>query len=78
MVELDNRIPFPLLEPVITRNEHIVFVGFAVAISPLVILGAGEFHPAHQAQRTDLGAGRESLDEVDDIVTGVVRNPTSA
>lgn len=36
------------------------------------------FHPAHQAQRTDLGAGREPLDEVDDIVTSVVRNPVSA
>jgi hypothetical protein len=73
MVELDDRVLFPLLEPVITRNEHIVFVGFAVAISPLVILGAGEFHPAHQAPRTELGAGRESLDEVDDMATGVVR-----
>jgi hypothetical protein len=35
VVELDDRILLPLLEPVITGNEHIVFVGFAVAISPL-------------------------------------------
>jgi hypothetical protein len=79
MVEVDDRVLLPLLEPVITGDKHVVFVGFAVAISPLVILGAGEFHPAHQEQqRTDLGAGREPRDEVDDIVTGVVGNPASA
>ena len=77
-MEVDDRILFPLLEPVIAGNEHVVFVGFAVAIPPLVILRAGEFHPAHQAQRADLGAGREPLDEVDDIVAGVVGNPASA
>jgi hypothetical protein len=43
MVELNNGILFPLLEPVITGNEGIVLVGLAVAILPLVILGAGEF-----------------------------------
>ena len=78
MMEIDNGILFPLLEPVITGNERIVFVGFALAISPVVILRAGEFHPAHQAQRADLGAGREPLDEIDNRVTGVVRNPASA
>ena len=78
MVEVDDGILFPLLEPVITGNQDVVFVGLAVAIPPLVILGAGEFHPAHQAQRADLGAGRKPLDEIDDIVTGVVGNPASA
>ena len=77
-MEVDDRILLPLLEPVITGNQDVVFVSFTVAISPLVILGAGEFHPVHQAQRADLGAGREPLDEVDDIVTDVVRNPASA
>ena len=77
-MESDDGILFPLLEPVITGNERIVFVGFAVAILPLVILGAGEFHPAQQAQRADFGAHREPLDEVDGHVTSVVRNPTSA
>ena len=43
MVEFNNGILFPLLEPVITGNEGIVLVGLAVAILPLVILGAGEF-----------------------------------
>ena len=78
VMEIDNRILFPLLEPAITGNERIVFVGFAVAIPPLVILGAGEFHPGHQAQRADLGADREPVDEIDDHIPGVVRNPTSA
>jgi hypothetical protein len=78
MVEVNDRILFPLLEPVITRNEDVVFVSFAVAIPPLVILGAGKFHPAHQTQRADLGTGREPLDEIDDRVTGVVSNPASA
>jgi hypothetical protein len=77
-VEVDDGILLPLFEPMIAGNERVVFVGFAEAISPLVILGAGEFHPAHQAQRADLGAGRDPLDEVDDIVTSVVSNPASA
>ena len=77
-MEVDDGILFPLLEPMIAGNEHVVFVDFAVAIPPLVILRAGEFHPAHQAQRADFAAAREPLDEVDDIVTGVVGNPASA
>src|SRR4029450_13232968 len=78
MVEVDDRIVFPLLKPVIAWNEDVMFVGFAVAIPPLVILGAGKVHPAHQVQWADLGACREPLDEVDDIVTSVVGNPASA
>jgi hypothetical protein len=78
MVKVDDRILLPRLEPVITGNEHVVFVGFAVTISPLVILRAGEFHPVHQAQRADLGADREPVDEINDMVTGVVGNPASA
>ena len=38
---------------------------FAMAIPPLVILGAGEFYPAHQAQRADSGARREPIYEID-------------
>ena len=78
MVEVDDGILFPPLKPVIAGNEDVVFVGFAVAIPPLVILRAGKFHPVHQAQRADLGAVREPLNEIDDRVTGVVRNPASA
>ena len=78
MVEVNDGILFPLLEPVITGNEDVVFVGLTIAISPLVIFGAEELHAVQQAQRADLGARREPLDEVDDIVTGVVSNPASA
>ena len=45
------------------RQRWPLVVGLAVAISPLVKPGAGEFHPARQAQRADLGAGRKSLDK---------------
>ena len=60
MVEVNDGILFPLLEPVITGNHNVVFVGCVPieAISPLIILGAGEFNLAHQAQQADLGAGR--------------------
>ena len=51
LVEVDDRVLFPLLEPVIAGNEDVVFVSFAVAIPPLVILRAGKFHPVHQASR---------------------------
>ena len=46
-VEINNNVPLP--EPVIARNEDVVFVGLTVTISPLVILRAREFHPVHQA-----------------------------
>jgi hypothetical protein len=59
-------------------NEGLVFIDFAVAILPLVILPTGECHPTDQAQRADPGAGRTALDEVDDHITGVVSNPASA
>jgi hypothetical protein len=39
---------FPLLKPVIAGIEGIVLFGFAVAIPPLVILGAGKLNPADQ------------------------------
>jgi hypothetical protein len=72
MVKVDDRILFPLLEPVITGNEDVVFVGLTVAIPPLIILGAGEFYPAHRAQQADLGADREPLDKVDPAAAGRV------
>ena len=31
MVKVDDAIVFPLLKPVITRNERVVFVAFIVA-----------------------------------------------
>jgi hypothetical protein len=34
MVEVNDGILFPLLEPVITGNEDVVFVGLTIAISP--------------------------------------------
>src|SRR5215475_508958 len=42
MVEVDDRVLFPLLEPVITGNEHVVFVSFAVAIPPLSNTSSGK------------------------------------
>ena len=58
-----------------------------LSLGDLIIIGERDinfatFVPAEavdvMAQRADLGAGREPLDEVDNIVTGVVSNPASA
>ena len=52
-MEVDDGILFPPLKPVIAGNEDVVFVGFAVAIFPLVILGARE-SPIQPTRRSGL------------------------
>ena len=47
MVEVDDCVFFSLLESVIKGKEYVVFVSFAVAISPLLILRVGKFYPVH-------------------------------
>lgn len=40
-------------EPEIAPNEAIMFVGLALAFSPLIKLGAGDAQPLHQAGLRD-------------------------
>ncbi len=48
-------VPFPVFDPVITRDFSVVLVGFAVAFFPGVILAAGQLQPGEQLLHRSAG-----------------------
>jgi hypothetical protein len=76
MMKVDDAPSFPILQPMIARDERVVLVGLAVALLPVVIFGAGEPDPGDQLQGADRGARRPALNEIDDHVADVVGDPT--
>src|SRR5271166_5633450 len=75
MMEADNGHLFPRLQPMIARHQSVMFVGFAVTITPKVILAPAQTNPVNQLQGTDLGAFRPVCDVVHDRVANVVCHP---
>lgn len=55
----------------------VVFVGFSLALFPLLELAGGEFEPAEQPLRRLLGARRPMFHVVDDLIARFVGNPAS-
>jgi hypothetical protein len=54
-----------------------VLVDFAVALFPVVELAGTQADPAEEAAGGDLGLVGPGVDEVDELVAGIVRNPAS-
>ena len=76
VVEVDDGAAFPGLEPVVAGDEAVVFVGFAVAFAPVVILGAADAQPVDEPQGPKAAAlAAPCVDEVDHLVSDVVRGP---
>ena len=60
----------------IARDEGVVLVGFAVAFAPVVKLGAGNAHPAHDLEWAEAGTWSAPLgNKVDHLVASVMGCP---
>src|SRR5262249_35192735 len=77
LLEVEDGLLLVGLEPMVARDPGVVLVGLAVALLPGVPLGGGEVQPAQEAGDGDAGLAGPVVDEVDDLVAGVVGNPAS-
>ena len=74
-MEVEDRFFLVGFEPVVAWDPGVVFVDFAIAFFPVVELAFGDVNPGDEAFGRDLGFVRPGLDEVDDLVAGVVGSP---
>jgi hypothetical protein len=64
-------------EPVIARDPGIVLVDLAETLDPIVVLAAADADPGQKARRGDVALVGPGADEIDDLVAGVVGDPTA-
>jgi hypothetical protein len=76
-VEVADRLLLVVLQPVVARDPTVVLVGLAVTVLPGVPLGGGQAKPDEEAQNGDTGFVGPAVDEINDLVAGVVGNPAS-
>jgi hypothetical protein len=76
-MEVEDSLLLLGFEPVVARDPGVVLVGLAVAAFPGVPLGAGQAEPEQEAGDGDAGLAGPAVDEIDDLVAGVVGNPAS-
>src|SRR5262249_2155581 len=74
-VEVEDRLFFLGFEPVVARDPGVVLVGLAVAVLPGVPLGSGDAQPQEETGDGEAGLAGPAVDEIDDLVAGVVGNP---
>jgi hypothetical protein len=58
-------------------HPGVVLVDFAVALFPVVELAGTQADPAEEAAGGDLGLVGPGVDEINELVAGIVRNPAS-
>ena len=62
-------------EPVVAWHPGVVFVYFAIAFFPVMELALGDGDPVDETFGGDLGLVGPVVDEIDNLVAGVVRSP---
>ena len=72
-----DRLPLPVLEPVVARNPAVVFVDLAVARLPVVELARRDTQPGDESLRGDASSITPVTDVIDDRVAKVVGNLAS-
>ena len=65
------------VEPVVAGDPGVVLVDLAVAVLPRVPLGGGQAEPQEEAGNRDAGLVGPAVDEVNDLIAGIVGNPES-
>ena len=75
VVEFDNGLFFPVLQPPVAGDLAVVLVDFAVTVLPVVELAGAQAKPTQKPTRWKLGAVGPMLDVVDDLITRVMGNP---
>jgi len=53
VIIVDNRLPFIICQPEVTRYSGIVLVDLAIAIEPIIIFAACNFNPSNHFHRLD-------------------------
>jgi hypothetical protein len=76
-MEVEDSLLLLGFKPVVARDPGVVLVGLAVAALPGVPLGGGQAEPEQEAGDGDTGFAGPAVDEIDDLVAGVVGNPAS-
>jgi hypothetical protein len=76
-MEVQDGLSLLGLEPVVARDPGVVLVGLAVAVLPGMPLGGGQAEPEQEAGDGNAGLLGPAVDEIDDLVAGVVGNPES-
>jgi hypothetical protein len=76
-MEVEDGLPLLGFEPVVARDPGVVLVGPAVAVLPGVPLGGGQAEPQQEAGDGDAGLAGPAVDEIDDLIAGVVGDPAS-
>src|SRR5262245_36078923 len=74
-LEVQDRLAFLGLQPVIAWDPGVVLVDLAVAVLPGVPLGGGQAQPQEEAGNSDAGLVGPAIDEVHDGIADVVGNP---
>jgi hypothetical protein len=75
VVEVQDRLLLSVREPVVTGNAGVVLIGAAIALLPVIELTLGKPSPADDASDWEVREGCQVLDEVDDLVAGVMGSP---
>src|ERR1700682_5824511 len=77
LMEGNDGLALLVSKPMISRNEGVVFVGFAVPFAPCVELPPRDADPTDEAVGRDFRLLRPISDEVDDRVSCVMGNPAT-
>jgi len=64
-------------EPVIARHPGVVLVNLAEARDPIVKLADADADPGQEATQRQTRLVAPVADEIDDLIAGIVRNPTT-
>ena len=62
-------------EPMIAWHPGVVFVDFAEARDPVLVLAAADADPGHETRDGDIGLVGPGADEIDDRIARVMRDP---
>lgn len=64
-------------EPMIARHPGVVLIDFAETLFPIVEFAGADADPGHEALDGNLALCGPDVHEIDDLIAGIVGNPTS-
>ena len=75
LVERNDRLLLPILQPKIPGNPAVMLIDLAVPLAPAVELAGRDVEPPDEPPGADLGLLRPVPDEIYDLIPRIVRNP---
>ncbi len=76
-IECADLFPLVIGQPMIARHQRIVLVDLAEALLPIVKLAGADADPADKTCFRNLGLAIPEVDEINNGITGIVRNPAA-